>query len=287
MNLGGIWGRMLARVPTQLVVTIHHPPSIYHKNASKRREKLYLSLTRWFYPYADHIIAVSEGVRTDLAQAIHLPPERIQRIYNPVITPEIPQQAQSPLDHDWFLQDAPPVVLGVGRLSAEKDFSTLIRAFAEVRRERNVRLMILGEGDERPQLEALIRTLGLQDGVLLPGFVDNPFAYMAKAQVIVLTSIFEGFGNVLVEALGCGATIVSTDCPTGPREILADGQYGQLVPVGDVSAVAQAINQALDNPASPEIQRQRAADFSVERIIQQYIDLLRLDAAATNRQRHG
>jgi glycosyltransferase involved in cell wall biosynthesis len=203
----------------------------------------------------------------------------IRVIYNPVVTPEVLKKAKEPVAHPWFAQGEPPVLLGVGRLVKQKDFATLVRAFALVRQRRPARLMILGDVDKReplikPQLEALVRELGLEGEVMLPGFVDNPHAYMAKAAVFVLSSIYEGFGNVVAEALAAGTPVVSTDCESGPAEILDNGKYGRLVLVGDAEALADAILATLNEPTDPEVLQERSRVFSIEKVIDQYLEVL-------------
>jgi glycosyltransferase involved in cell wall biosynthesis len=173
------------------------------------------------------------------------------------------------------LPDRPPVILGVGRLTPQKDFPTLIRAFALVRQQQPARLILLGEGEERSSLASLIEELHLQEEVDLPGFVDNPFAYMARARVLVLSSAWEGFGNVLVEAMAAGTPVVSTDCPSGPAEILANGEYGQLVGIADSEAMARAILKILDCPPDQHQLKQRVMEFSVEKILAQYRSIIR------------
>jgi glycosyltransferase involved in cell wall biosynthesis len=153
-------------------------------------------------------------------------------------------------DHPWLAPGQPPVILGVGRLSQAKDFPTLIRAFAKVRSRRAVRLIILGEGEARVELEALVGELGLADDVALPGFRENPMSYMAASALFVLSSAWEGLPTVLIEALAAGTRVVSTDCPSGPREILQGGLLGTLVPVGDATALADAMTDALDRPGT-------------------------------------
>jgi hypothetical protein len=169
------------------------------------------------------------------------------------------------------------VALLARRLAPQKGFATLIRAFAEVRRRRPARLVILGDGPLRPELEALAGELGVGGDVALPGFVANPYAYMARASVFALSSAWEGFGNVLVEALACGTPVVAADCPSGPGEILDGGRFGRLVPVGDPEALARAILGTLDRPPDPEVARGRARDFSVEGIAGEYLRALVAD----------
>jgi glycosyltransferase involved in cell wall biosynthesis len=204
---------------------------------------------------------------------MRLPRERVEVVYNPVITPAMLAQARQQPDHPWFGAGQPPVILGVGRLTRQKDFPTLIRAFAEVRRRRPARLIILGEGEDRPELEALIGELGLADHVALPGFRDNAMAYLAGSALFVLSSAWEGLPTVLIEALAAGARVVSTDCPSGPREILQDGRLGVLVPVGDAPALARAMANALDGPAST-VPPDALTPFTLDAAVDNYLRLI-------------
>ena len=202
--------------------------------------------------------------------------ENIRVIYNPVVTPELLEKAKEPLDHPWFARGEPPVILGVGRLHLQKDFPTLIRAFALVRQHKPTRLMLLGEGPDRYKLEALIDELGLTNEIALPGFISNPYAFISKASVFVLSSLYEGLPTVLIEAIAVGTVIVSTDCPSGPAEILDSGKYGCLVPVGDIKALSEAILNTLDQPTDSEALRQRAQQFSYETAVNKYLELLKI-----------
>jgi glycosyltransferase involved in cell wall biosynthesis len=206
-------------------------------------------LVRTCYPWAACVVAVSRGAADDLAHTAGLPREDIEVVYNPVITPRVMALARQTADHPWLAPSEPPVILGVGRLTRQKDFATLIRAFAEVRRTRSARLIILGEGEDRPALEALAADLGVAGDVALPGFRTNAVTYMAASALFVLSSAWEGLPTVLIEALAAGTRVVSTDCPSGPREILRAGELGALVPVGDAPALAAAIADALHRPA--------------------------------------
>lgn len=266
-----IWAKWLSRVKMKVVVTEQNTLSVHARQ--RRSDRWSPWLAKLFYPMADQIVAVSQGVAQDLAETTELPLEKIQVIYNPVITPIMLQQAREPVPHAWFEDSEIPVILGVGRLEPQKDFPTLIRAFAQIRQVRSVRLMILGSGQEKANLKALITQLGLENDVALVGFVNNPYAYMAKAAVFVLSSAWEGFGNVLVEALAVGTPVVSTDCPNGPAEILAHGKYGALVSVGDVDHLAKEILNVLagnDRPIEPTWLEQ----FRVETITQKYLQVL-------------
>jgi glycosyltransferase involved in cell wall biosynthesis len=247
-NIVAVWARWLARVDTALVITHHLGLSTEKATFAARRWSV---LRAWFYPRADAIVAVSRDMAVDLARSIGVPRDRVEVIVNPVITPQLAAQAQAPLDHPWFAAGQPPVVLGIGRLEPQKDFETLLRAVALVRQERPVRLLILGEGGERPALESLAEELGLGEDVALPGFVDNPYAYLARAAVFALSSVYEGLPTVLIEALAVGTPVVSTDCETGPREILDDGRLGRLVPINDPMGLAGAIAATLDRRPAP------------------------------------
>lgn len=244
-NCVAVWARQLSGLCTRLVLSEHSTLSVASASAATRRGRWMPNLMRWAYPKADAIVAVSRGVANDLAAQLNMPRERIGVIYNPVVTPRMLALSREPLDHPWFQADEPPVVLGVGRLVPAKDFATLLRAFAIVRAQRPTRLVILGEGEQRALLERLAGELGIANDVQMPGFVANPYQYMRAARVFALSSRWEGFGNVLAEAMACGAPVVSTDCASGPAEILEDGKWGQLVPVGQSALLAAAIRNAL------------------------------------------
>lgn len=271
-NVVALWAQKLSGVPVRVVVSVHSTPSQAAANAKSLRARFMPFWIRSFYPWAHTIVAVSQGVAEDLVRLSGLPKEKVRVIYNPVVTPELYARAEEHLEHPWFAPGEPPVVLGVGRLTAAKDFSTLIRAFSLVRQERLARLMILGEGEERPKLEALIRELGLDNDVALPGFVENPYKYFKGARVFVLSSRWEGFGNVLVEAMALGTPVVSTDCPSGPSEILEGGKWGRLVSVGDVEALARAIVKGMDEERGMSVQRSK--DFTLEKVGEQYVRIL-------------
>jgi glycosyltransferase involved in cell wall biosynthesis len=273
-NIVALWAHRLARVRLRAVVSVHNTLSMEVKHLNGRG-RLIPYIVRWCYGWADGVVAVSRGVADDLSNTIGLPRERIRVIYNPVVVPELFQMAKEPVDHTWFRAGEPPVVLSVGRLTAAKDYPTLLRAFSLVTRARPVRLVIMGEGEERAGLEAMVRDLGLEDVVSLPGFAKNPYAYMSKAAVFVLSSAWEGFGNVLVEAMAVGTPVVATDCPNGPAEILENGKYGRLVPVGNAVALAEGILAALDGSTNAEVLKHRAKEeFSYDDIADQYLEIL-------------
>ena len=233
------------------------------------------ALMRLTYPWADHIVTVSQGVADDLPRHVGVDRTRIVTLPNPVVDAALLQQAAEPPAHPWLLEGAVPVVLAAGRLIAQKDFATLIEAFALLRRGRAVRLVILGDGELRSALAAHAARLGVAADVDLPGFATNPFAAMRAASVFVLSSRFEGLPGVLIQALACGTRVVSTDCPSGPSEVLGGGRWGALVPVGNAQAMAAAMATVLDDPA-PLDARQRADDFGVERAVAQYARVLGL-----------
>ena len=271
-NLAGLWARQLAGVSTRVTLSEHNPISDSVSNPG--RVKLFLpSLVRRFYPKADGIVAVSGSVADDLAEFSRIPRERIAAIWNPVVTPSLlARMAESP-EHPEWVDGESPVVVTAARLAPQKDLETLLQAFARLRARREARLLVLGEGRSRPTLERSVRDLGLADDVRMPGRVANPLPYLKRSAAFALSSIYEGFGNVLVEALASGCAVVSTDCPGGPREILERGRYGRLVPVGDPAALARGLEDALDSPSDPATLQRRAQDFSVERIAQAYLDL--------------
>ena len=272
-NLAAIWATALARTDTTHVV--REPTTLSNQAAefTSFKDRVIPFLVKRSYPHAGQFIAISQGVKRELVEYIGVSEGKIDVIYNPIITPDIQPKSNEPVSHPWF-EEQTPVVLGVGRLTDQKDFSTLVRAFARVRNERPCRLLILGEGSKRAQLEALVSELDIDDHVDLPGYVDNPYKYMSRADVFVLSSAWEGFGNVVVESMECGTPVVATNCESGPSEILEDGRYGDLVPVGDSEAMADAILATLEDPLEADVLRDRAAEFSIEKILPQYESLL-------------
>jgi len=272
-NLIALWAAWLARQATPVVVTEHTTVSQATAPGGRLAERLGPHLVRNFYPWAACVVAVSRGAAEDLARTSGIPRERVRVVYNPVITPSLMAHAGQTPDHPWFAPGQPPVVLGVGRLSRAKDFPTLIRAFAEVRRRRAVRLIILGEGEDRAALENLVGELGLAADVALPGFRDDAMAYMARSAIFVLSSVWEGLPTVLIEALAAGTRVVSTDCPSGPREILQDGRLGTLVPVRDSAALAEAIIDTLDRPAGP-LPADALTPFTRDAAVDHYLRLI-------------
>lgn len=274
-NVVAVWARAMAASSTRLVVSEHTTASLSAANSPRLRARLLPRLMGPAYRRADAIVAVSDGVGDDLAALTGIERARISRIYNPVVTPALQELAIRPLEHPWFRPGEPPVILAAGRLTAAKDFATLVRAFSLLRRSRRARLVILGEGEERRRLQALAEELEVAADVELPGFVDNPYHYMKQAGVFVLSSRWEGFGMALVEAMACGTAVVSTDCPHGPREILEGGRHGALVPTGMPDAMSRAIEDQLDRPAPPSA-LERAGEFSSALALDRYAAILRL-----------
>lgn len=267
--------RRLAGGQTRLVGQLHMNVSGFLQNKSPLQRWLRLAPMRWLFPDLDLIIGVSEGVVADTIKITGLPRERMVALPNPVITPELYAKSEALPGHPWLDEALPvPVILGAGRLTPEKDFPTLLHAFQRLRQQRECKLVIIGEGPLRQHLENLIAELGLQADVSLPGYTHNPYAYMKRASLLAFSSIAEGSGNVLIEAMALGVPVVSTDCPWGPAETLAGGKFGALVPVGDDKALAQAMLDTLANPLPPEVLREAVAEFTVERSTQRYLDAL-------------
>jgi len=262
----------LSRIETKLLLVEHN--TISATQTRLRRAKLVFQLMKLLYPTADAVGGVSVGVSRDLEQCLGLKPESVEVLYNPVVNQELIAKSQEDLDHPWFAADLPPVFLAVGRLNLQKDFLNLLEAFALVRKQKSARLMILGEGEERPQLETAIARLGIADDVLLPGFVSNPYAYMSHASCFVLSSSYEGLPTVLIEAMACGCPVVSTNCPSGPDEILAGGTFGVLVPVKDPEALSQGMLETLANPIDPQLLKEQANEYSTVKTVDRYVSLL-------------
>jgi glycosyltransferase involved in cell wall biosynthesis len=281
INLLAVAGVGASGVATRSIVTERISIAAKLGAAGEGRWRKLLPLLRRGYRLADHVVAVSHDLADEAAEQLDVPRERVLAIHNPVVGPELAEELAEPLDDPWFAPGAPPVILSAGRISAQKDFETLVRAFALLRRTRPCRLVILGKNhdgrsreERRHRLLALAAELGVADDVRLPGFVLNPFPHMARAALFVLSSRYEGLPGVLIQALACGTPVVSTACPTGPREILEDGRYGHLVPVGDVEAIAKAMVDTLDRPPPRDWLAARARHFSVERAFAAYRSLV-------------
>ena len=238
------------------------------------RSRRGLDRARRSFPGADAAVGVSRGVAAELKEAVGVPADRVHTIYNPVVSANPVRDADRPAGHPWLDEPGPQVVLAAGRLNKQKDFPTLLAAFAKLLVHRPARLIVLGKGRLRPMLTAQARELRIAEHVDFPGFVENPCAFMAKAGLFVLSSRHEGLPTVLIEAMACGCPVVSTDCPFGPDEILEDGRWGELVPVGDPVSLAKAMKRTLDMPPGRGALRKRAAFFSMERAVGRYEELL-------------
>jgi glycosyltransferase involved in cell wall biosynthesis len=273
VNIIAILARFLAGVSTRVFVSERNTISKLAKNSSDLRLTIISKLIRYVYPFADGIIAVSKGVAKDLADTAQISYNSIQVIYNPVVTPLLRKKTEASLNHPWFKDNTPPVILGVGSLTIQKNFGLLIEAYAKLVQTHKARLLILGEGDKRSELESMVRRLKLNHSVLLPGFVSNPYPYMVRAAVFVLPSLFEGLPGVLIEALYCGIPIVATDCPGGSVEIIENVKYGKIVPVGDAEALAGAIKSVLNNKKHNQM-TESWQQFELDTVVDQYLNLL-------------
>lgn len=272
-NLVALLAKKLSGGNTRVVVSDRNDVSVEENRSKRLRPMIIRSLSRYLYRSADVVHAVSYGVAMASAKELGLPLECIQVVYNPVVTKQMLQMSCANIDLPWLVKDRRKMVVAAGRLTKQKDFATLIRAFVLVLSKTDAHLVIMGEGELRSDLEQLIAEKSLQDVVLLPGFVKNPYAVMKQAELFVLSSAWEGLPNVLIQAMACGTPVVSTNCPSGPAEILENGKWGRLVPVGDVEALAKAMLDTLTETNPPDVVT-RAAFFSVERAATEYLRLL-------------
>ena len=264
-------GKAFLRWPTHLHISVQNSPSASAGIFSDPLQRRWPLLIKTLYRFADSITAISSGVAMDVERLRGTPAGAVPVIHNPVDTAMVAARASQAPPHPWLGDDAGPVILAVGRLVRQKDVPTLLRAFRKLLDRRpDARLIIIGEGPDRAAIESEIDRLGLKQSVALPGFTSNPFAAMAAADLFVLSSKGEGFANVVAEALACGARVVSTDCPSGPAEILEEGRWGRLVPVGDSIALASAMDEALDDQTDKAALRRRAEAFSLDSVFEKY-----------------
>lgn len=273
-NVVAVAARALARVNLRLALVEQNTVSAVRSDL--RRDGLLPALVRRAYPRAEVVVGVSSGVARDLVSRLGIPAHKVYVIHNPVVDDALLDAADAPAGHEWLEDDSAPVFVASGRLTPQKDFPTLLDAFRLLKSRVAARLIILGEGEERGRLEALIDAMGLAGDVDLRGFVENPYAYMSRADAFVLSSRWEGLPTVLIEALACGCPVVATDCPSGPREILEGGEYGALVAVGDSAALCEAMARVLKARPARQALREHAMNYSVERAVSRYIELLGL-----------
>jgi glycosyltransferase involved in cell wall biosynthesis len=267
--------RSFCRGRFRVAANVHNTYSRMFERLDAGKRARRMSRISRYYARCDRVIGVSRGVSMDFTSLTGFPPERIDTIHNPVLTRNLLESARMPVPESWFNESASiPVILNVGRLERQKDLITLVSAFEIVRARRTCRLAFIGEGRDRARLETRIAQSPFGDDIALLGHSDNPYAYMARASVFVLSSLWEGFGNVLVEAMACGTPVVSTDCPHGPREILEDGRLGPLVPPENPDAMADAISRTLDHPPSASLLMQAANHYHVDRIARKYLEVL-------------
>jgi glycosyltransferase involved in cell wall biosynthesis len=279
-NISAVLAAAVAGVETRVYVgahIAHSQRSEQSRKSGKRQNYSIVPMLRRCFARAQGVIAVSRGVADDTINFLGVDPARVHVVYNPVVTAQAAGNCETLPVHPWFNNGALPVILGMGRLVEQKNFPLLIRAFAAARAKTAARLVILG-GDKssaeqmahRRQLQALAAELGVADDVALLGYQSDPYAFLRAASVFVLSSNFEGFGNVLVEALQAGCPVVSTDCPSGPAEILDSGQYGTLVPVDDADSLARAILSTLKAHPNADKLRKRGNEFSLQRALDGY-----------------
>jgi len=271
-NLVAIISNILIRGKALLVISEHTTIS------KTKRRKIENIILRAFYPFADKIVTVSKSAADDLEKYVNHKKGQITCIYNPIVTSELSVRAREGSDHPYF-KSGVPVILAVGRLTSQKNLGLLIRAFAKTKRHIKAKLLIIGEGLERGSLQNLVESLQLQEDVDLAGFQKNPYAYMSRASLVALSSNYEGLPSVLIEALACGTPVVSTDCESGPKEILDDGKYGILVPVGDEDKLAAALVECLNNldkhrQMAVNFQREAMHKFTIDYATEKYLELL-------------
>ena len=268
-NILSVWASAIPTL-TQGLILIEH--NLISRSLTGRSRILHY-LVRTHYPFSDEVIAVSSDVREDLCENHGVSQSACITIRNPLDVETVIPQSGRRVEHDWFHDDI-PVVLGVGRFVEQKQFSLLLEAFERLTRRRNARLVLAGEGPLMDDLRALAAELRIDERVDFLGFVSNPYKYMRRAELLAISSKYEGFGIVATEALACGTPVVSTDCPGGPSDILNDGEYGELVDVGDARGLADAIARTLDDPPAPERLVERARHYDVDKVTDRYAEVI-------------
>lgn len=270
-NIVAVIAKIIAMVPTRVYVSERNNVSTSLKGLGWFKRFMLIFLMKVTYTLSARVVAISKGAADDLSSRVGIKRCHISVVYNPAFSERMFHDIPA-APHSWLIDKDVPVIIGIGRLSLEKNFSLLIRAFSEVVKTRKARLVILGEGNERASLESLITDLDVNDVVDLPGFTSSPESYLSRASLFVLSSDSEGFGNVLVEAMGSGVPIVSTNCPSGPSEILENGKWGKLVPPGDAEALSGAILETLDQNEFPDV-KTRAKDFGIDAAVDGYLNV--------------
>ncbi len=262
---------------TRFVVTERNMLSVHVRYSKRKTRHFFFLAARLLYRFADKVVGVSKGVADDIQRIARLPDHKVTWIYNPSASPEALARARAKpvVDDPWFDGARAPIIVNVGRLEPQKDQHNLLRAFARLPAAQRGSLLILGQGSLQGELERLARDLGIEGQVRFAGYIDDPLPYMRRADLYVMSSLYEGFPNVLIEALLCGLPIVSTDCPSGPDEILGADEFGTLVARSDPEAMAAAIVRTLADPPAPERQRARALEFTIERSADRYEALAR------------
>jgi len=273
--------KILSGVKTSIILREANTVSYDLKKYTFKKRLVLGLFMRFLYPFADMTICVSNGVKKDLLKFLQLNENKLSVIYSPIITEDLVAEASQDCSHPWFKDHNIPIIIGMGRLTEQKRFDILIKAFAAVRKEKKARLLIIGDGEERNKLQSLIVNLGLQNDICLLGFDPNPFKFLSRATLFVLSSDWEGLPGALIQALACGCPVISTDCPSGPREILKGGKLGRLIPVGDVEKMASAIKETLQTlPTIVKLEELR--EFTENYSINEYLNLFK----AVRKQKH-
>jgi glycosyltransferase involved in cell wall biosynthesis len=274
-NIIAIIARIVSRVKFKLVISERAVTSVAIKDNPLIRSKLVPFLMRITYQRADAIVAVSFGVLDDLINKFKITSKNICVVYNPVVSSQLIKLSNEKFDHEWFDNEEVPVILSIGRLTSQKNFPMLINAFSLLLESHRARLVILGKGELQEDLENLVIKLNIREKVSFPGFVTNPFMWMKNASLFVLSSDYEGLPGTLIQAMACGTPVVSTDCPSGPKEILENGQWGRLVPMRDVESLSRAMAATLDEEVHPDVAR-RAQYFDINHGVEGYMKILGL-----------
>jgi len=274
VNVITILAKMISGAKSKIVLTYHTNQSIENNHLKSISKKFWLFLEKNFLGYSNHLVAVSKGVARDIERRWNLNTGDVKVIYNPVITEKYLVQSNETICHDWFIErNNVPVIIGVGRFRMQKNFELLIRAFKKVQNITDCRLILLGTGEQEDLLKKSVIENNLESKVHFTGFVSNPGAYLKNSDLFVLSSKWEGFGNVIVESLGVGTKVVSTDCPSGPSEILNNGEFGTLVPMDDIDELAKGILHELNNERSETVLKQRALEYHADKIANEYRSL--------------